>query len=145
MEQKEWGIFVRQLAVGLDATEMACASIQSQILGMRLTLRLLVEETGESAALLPDERLLTLLRKSVDELEISVRSYNCLKNASIKTIGELVQKDMPEMLKSRNFGRHSIKEIEAILGGMGLSLGMELSPEILRALKEKVSEASPQP
>ena len=66
------------------------------------------------------------LAKSVDELELSVRSYNCLKNADIKTIGELVQKTESEMLKTKNFGRKSLNEIKEILEGMGLGLGMEL-------------------
>jgi len=66
------------------------------------------------------------LNKSVDEMELSVRSYNCLKNANIKTIGELVQKTEGEMLKTKNFGRKSLNEIKEILAGMGLSLGMKL-------------------
>ena len=66
------------------------------------------------------------LGKSVDEMELSVRSYNCLKNANIRTIGELVQKTEGEMLKTKNFGRKSLNEIKEILGEMGLSLGMKL-------------------
>jgi DNA-directed RNA polymerase subunit alpha len=66
------------------------------------------------------------LNKSVDEMELSVRSYNCLKNANIRTIGELVQKSEGEMLKTKNFGRKSLNEIKEILGTMGLSLGMKL-------------------
>ena len=66
------------------------------------------------------------LNKSVDEMELSVRSYNCLKNANIRTIGELVQKTENEMLKTKNFGRKSLNEIKEILAGMGLSLGMKL-------------------
>ena len=66
------------------------------------------------------------LDKSVEELELSVRSYNCLKNASIRTIRELVQKSEPEMLKTKNFGRKSLNEIKEILTSMGLSLGMKL-------------------
>jgi DNA-directed RNA polymerase subunit alpha len=66
------------------------------------------------------------LNKSVDEMELSVRSYNCLKNANIRTIGELVQKSEAEMLKTKNFGRKSLNEIKEILTGMGLSLGMKL-------------------
>ena len=66
------------------------------------------------------------LRKSVDELELSVRSYNCLKNANIKTIYELVTKTDTEMLKTRNFGRKSLNEIKDILEEMGLSLGMNV-------------------
>jgi DNA-directed RNA polymerase subunit alpha len=66
------------------------------------------------------------LFRSVDELELSVRSNNCLKNANIRTIGELVQKTDAEMLKTRNFGKKSLNEIKAILAEMGLSLGMKL-------------------
>ena len=66
------------------------------------------------------------LDKSVEELELSVRSYNCLKNANIRTIRELVQKTEPEMLKTKNFGRKSLNEIKDILASMGLSLGMRL-------------------
>jgi len=73
-----------------------------------------------------EERLNENLSRSVDELELSVRSYNCLKNASIRTIGELVQKTEAEMLKTKNFGRKSLNEIKEILMGMGLSLGMKV-------------------
>ena len=66
------------------------------------------------------------LNRSVEELELSVRSYNCLKNANIQTIGELVQKTEPEMLKTKNFGRKSLNEIKEILAQMGLSLGMKI-------------------
>jgi len=66
------------------------------------------------------------LDKSVEELELSVRSYNCLKNAEIRTIRELVQKTEAEMLKTKNFGRKSLNEIKEILTSMGLSLGMRL-------------------
>jgi hypothetical protein len=59
-------------------------------------------------------------------LELSVRSYNCLKNANIRTIGELVTKSEAEMLKTKNFGRKSLNEIKEILTSMGLSLGMRL-------------------
>jgi DNA-directed RNA polymerase subunit alpha len=66
------------------------------------------------------------LNRSVEELELSVRSYNCLKNANIQTIGELVQKTEAEMLKTKNFGRKSLNEIKEILASMGLSLGMKI-------------------
>ncbi len=61
----------------------------------------------------------------MEELELSVRSYNCLKNANIQTIRELVQKSENEMLKTKNFGRKSLNEIKDILVKMGLSLGMK--------------------
>ena len=69
------------------------------------------------------------LYKNVDELELSVRSYNCLKNANIRTIAELVQKSETEMLKTKNFGRKSLNEIKEILGKMGLHLGMKVDLE----------------
>jgi DNA-directed RNA polymerase subunit alpha len=84
-------------------------------------------ETGASAT---DEHKPEIrnenLNRSVEELELSVRSYNCLKNANIQTIGELVQKTEAEMLKTKNFGRKSLNEIKEILSSMGLSLGMKI-------------------
>ncbi len=71
------------------------------------------------------------LLKSVEELELSVRSYNCLKNANIKTIADLVQKSEQEMLRTKNFGRKSLNEIKEILHGMGLRLGMRVDLEAL--------------
>jgi DNA-directed RNA polymerase subunit alpha len=77
-----------------------------------------------------DEEIMKIrktLDKSVEELELSVRSSNCLRAAEIKTIGDLVQKSEGEMLKYRNFGRKSLKEIQDILGEMGLTFGMDVS------------------
>jgi DNA-directed RNA polymerase alpha subunit len=71
------------------------------------------------------------LLKSVEELELSVRSYNCLKNANIKTIADLVQKTEQEMLRTKNFGRKSLNEIKEILQGMGLRLGMRVDLDAL--------------
>jgi DNA-directed RNA polymerase subunit alpha len=73
-----------------------------------------------------EEKLNENLFRSVSELELSVRSANCLKNANITLIGELVQKTESEMLKTKNFGRKSLNEIKSILAEMGLSLGMKL-------------------
>jgi len=87
------------------------------------------EEVEEAPLEIPDvdrEAYAEKLSKSVDEMELSVRSYNCLKNANISTIGELVQKTESEMLKTKNFGRKSLNEIKEILANMGLSLGMKL-------------------
>jgi DNA-directed RNA polymerase subunit alpha len=72
------------------------------------------------------EKINENLMRSVDELELSVRSANCLKNAGINLIGELVQKTEAEMLKTKNFGRKSLNEIKEILSEMGLSLGMKI-------------------
>jgi len=71
------------------------------------------------------------LTKNVHELELSVRAANCLKNASIRTIGDLVQRTEPEMLRTKNFGRKSLNEIKEILVEMGLSLGMKVDKSIL--------------
>jgi DNA-directed RNA polymerase subunit alpha len=71
-------------------------------------------------------RLNENLWRSVDELELSVRSANCLQAANIRYIGELVQRSEAEMLKTKNFGRKSLKEIKEILASMGLSLGMKV-------------------
>jgi DNA-directed RNA polymerase subunit alpha len=88
------------------------------------------EEFGEETpATIPEqdrEAFWEKLGRSVDELELSVRSYNCLKNANIRTIGELVQRTEGDMLKTKNFGRKSLNEIKDMLGQMGLSLGMKL-------------------
>lgn len=82
------------------------------------------EETPETTE--EDLELWNKLRQPVTDLELSVRSTNCLREANIKTIGDLVQKSEPEMLKYRNFGKKSLAEIQVILKGMGLSLGMNL-------------------
>jgi DNA-directed RNA polymerase subunit alpha len=81
-----------------------------------------IEEPAERTM----DKMSEVLNRSVEELELSVRSYNCLKNANIQTIGELVQKTEAEMLRTKNFGRKSLNEIKEILGGMGLTLGMRL-------------------
>ena len=70
-----------------------------------------------------------VLNRSVEELELSVRSYNCLKNANIQTIGDLVQKTEAEMLRTKNFGRKSLNEIKEILGNLGLGFGMKFDSQ----------------
>jgi DNA-directed RNA polymerase subunit alpha len=100
-------------------------------------------EEPEEAALPAAERPSALnpnLFRSVDELELSVRSANCLQNANIKYIGELVQKTESEMLKTKNFGRKSLNEIKEILQSMGLSLGMTLENFPSRKEIEKMRE-----
>jgi DNA-directed RNA polymerase subunit alpha len=81
------------------------------------------DKAGEESPAMPQNEN---LYRSVDELEFSVRSQNCLQNADIKYIGELVQKTEQEMLKTKNFGQKSLNEIKEILRGMGLELGMKL-------------------
>jgi DNA-directed RNA polymerase subunit alpha len=84
-----------------------------------------VVETAEETVERGMDKAGDQLNRSVEELELSVRSYNCLKNANIQTIAELVQKTESEMLRTKNFGRKSLNEIKEILGTMGLSLGMK--------------------
>jgi DNA-directed RNA polymerase subunit alpha len=90
-----------------------------------------IEETEE------DQELYEKLRQPISELELSVRSANCLEDAKIKTIGELVGKTEMEMLKYRNFGKKSLAEINSILVALGLSLGMKID---LKKLKNKPQE-----
>jgi DNA-directed RNA polymerase subunit alpha len=84
-----------------------------------------VEEPAERAL----NQMNEVLNRSVEELELSVRSYNCLKNANIQTIGDLVQKSEAEMLRTKNFGRKSLNEIKEILSGLGLSFGMKFDAQ----------------
>ncbi|MBJ6762948.1 DNA-directed RNA polymerase subunit alpha [Myxococcaceae bacterium JPH2] len=107
-----------------DAVAYAAKIIKEQ-----LTVFVNFDETEEPViAEAPKEeaKLNENLFRSVDELELSVRSANCLQQANIKTIGDLVQRTEAEMLKTKNFGRKSLKEIKEILAEMGLSLGMKL-------------------
>jgi DNA-directed RNA polymerase subunit alpha len=86
----------------------------------------LIVEREEPKTEEPKKKFNDNLFRRIDEIELSVRSANCLDNADIKFIGELVQKTEAEMLRTKNFGRKSLNEIKTILGGMGLSLGMKL-------------------
>lgn len=84
-----------------------------------------------------EDKLLKLLSMPINEIELSVRSANCIKSADIQTIGDLVRRSEAEMLKYRNFGKKSLDEIKSILTGLGLSLGMDLpGTDPLRRLTE---------
>ena len=101
-------------------------------------------ESGEVAEPPVRSAVIEHLFESAAELDLSVRSSNCLRIANIATIGDLVQKTESELLKTRNFGKKSLNEIKTILGEMGLSLGMRLDPEELerlRAYHERTIEA----
>ncbi len=84
------------------------------------------EEKVESEKDAESERLRKILTTNVDDLELSVRSHNCLKAANIKTLGDLVRKDENEMLKFRNFGRKSLAELIEIVDNYGLEFGMDV-------------------
>ncbi len=101
------------------------------------------EETSYQTTVGDDEPLNENLFRSVEELELSVRSANCLQNANITLIGELVQRTEQDMLKTKNFGRKSLKEIKEILQNMGLSLGMKIDnwPQLLERWKAQQAQA----
>lgn len=88
-----------------------------------------VPEVSEEPAERVAGQMNEVLSRSVEELELSVRSYNCLKNANIQTIGDLVQKTEGEMLRTKNFGRKSLNEIKEILSGLGLGFGMKFDSQ----------------
>ena len=100
----------------------------AKILKEQLDVFINFDEIEEEEQPLKEEKedINNILLRRVDDLELSVRSMNCLKNAGIELIGELVQKTEAEMLKTKNFGRKSLNEIKVILDEMGLSFGMKL-------------------
>jgi DNA-directed RNA polymerase subunit alpha len=115
----------------------------AKILRDQLSIFYTFEEEEEAEVAIPEdqeetEKLNENLFRSVDELELSVRSANCLKHANIKLIGDLVQKTEAEILATKNFGRKSLNEIKDILNEMGLSLGMKLENWPPRAAKEEM-------
>ena len=91
------------------------------------------EEVEEEEVSAEEEALYTKLRLPISELELSVRSSNCLKDANIKTIGDLVKRQEAELLEFRNFGKKSLTEIAELLKGMGLALGMKVDSKKLKA------------
>ena len=107
--------------------EGASWALAAKILKEQLNVFITFEEESEPVEQEREEEPLNEhLFRGVDELELSVRSANCLQNANIHIIGELVQKTEAEMLKTKNFGRKSLKEIREILSEMGLSFGMRI-------------------
>jgi DNA-directed RNA polymerase subunit alpha len=120
-----------------SVTPRDAVSLSAKLIRDHLNIFINLEEVGDlqqdASADQPRAALNENLDKSVEELELSVRSYNCLKNANIRTIRELVQKTEGEMLKTKNFGRKSLNEIKEILSGMGLSLGMRLDQPAAQA------------
>jgi DNA-directed RNA polymerase subunit alpha len=121
-----------------SVTPRDAVSLSAKLIRDHLNIFINLEEVGDlqqdASADQPRAASNENLDKSVEELELSVRSYNCLKNANIRTIRELVQKTEGEMLKTKNFGRKSLNEIKEILTGMGLSLGMRLDQPAAQTL-----------
>ena len=122
-------------------------SLAAKLVRDHLNIFINLDESLESSAEVSEPARVGALNehldKSVEELELSVRSYNCLKNANIRTIRELVAKTEAEMLKTKNFGRKSLKEIKEILANMGLSLGMKIDnwPQLLERWKAQQAQA----
>src|SRR5215207_8981616 len=113
-----------------SVTPRDAVSLSAKLIRDHLNIFINLEEAGETPEAQAEQPRSGAanenLDKSVEELELSVRSYNCLKNANIRTIRELVLKTEGEMLKTKNFGRKSLNEIKEILHSMGLSLGMRV-------------------
>jgi DNA-directed RNA polymerase subunit alpha len=123
-----------------DAVALAARILQDQLRMFINFEDTVLHEAKESENALPFS---PYLLKKVDELELSVRSANCLKNDNIVYIGDLVQKSEGEMLKTPNFGRKSLNEIKEVLLGMGLHLGMDVPnwpPENIEELAKKFED-----
>ena len=117
----------------------------AKILKEQLSIFINFEETEEASYVQgssDEEPLNENLFRSVDELELTVRSANCMQNANITLIGELVQRTEQDMLKTKNFGRKSLKEIKEILQNMGLALGMKIDnwPQMLERWKAQQAQ-----
>ena len=128
-----------------SVTPADAVAYAAKILKEQLSIFINFEEEAETAHADEDEEepLNENLFRTVEELELSVRSANCLQNANIHLIGELVQRTEAEMLKTKNFGRKSLKEIKEILAEMGLSLGMRIDnwPHMLDRWKSQQGQA----
>ncbi len=123
-----------------DAVALAARILQDQL---QLFINFELKEEEHKREEKDDLKFSPYLLKKVEELELSVRSANCLKNDNIVYIGDLVQKTEGEMLKTPNFGRKSLNEIKEVLGGMGLKFGMEVTgwpPENIEDLARKYED-----
>jgi len=143
-QQTDYDRLVMEVTTNGSVTPEEAISFSAKILRDHLSMFIRAEEelvavqeaTDESEELSPMAEVEEKLDKSIEELELSVRSYNCLEAAGIKTIRDLVQKSEQEMLKYRNFGRKSLSEIKNILSEMNLSFNMRLDEHGLPVLAE---------
>ncbi len=134
-----------QLQTDGSITAESAVAYAARILQDQLQVFINFEEPKERVAdeMKPDLAFNPVLLKKVDELELSVRSANCLKNDNIVYIGDLIQKTESEMLRTPNFGRKSLNEIKAVLAEMGLHLGMEVAgwpPENIEELAKRYED-----
>ena len=133
-----------ELDVWTDGRIAPCDAVKQAALILREHLAVFGDSSDEDGVIqisdAEDKELLEKLCRSVNELELSVRAENCLNNAQIRVIGQLVQKVDSEMLKYRNFGKKSLEEIKTKLAAMDLSLGMTLSDEMRAALDQHLAD-----
>ena len=133
-----------ELDVWTDGRIAPCHAVKQAALILREHLAVFGDSSDEDGVIqisdAEDKELLEKLCRSVNELELSVRAENCLNNAQIRVIGQLVQKVDSEMLKYRNFGKKSLEEIKTKLAAMDLSLGMTLSDEMRAALDQHLAD-----
>lgn len=131
-------------SVSPDSAIAYAAKILKEQLSIFINFDEEIEPTLSDEIVDDTDRINENLYRTVEELELSVRSANCLKNAGIKLIGELVSKSESEMLKTQNFGRKSLNEIKDILNDMGLTFGMKIEdfpdPEVMRRLRGEQQE-----
>ncbi|MCE5301029.1 MAG: DNA-directed RNA polymerase subunit alpha [Spirochaetia bacterium] len=134
------------LEITTDGRISAEASLTQASLILREYLNIFISQEGTVEDIKEEkideekEKLKNMLSKSVEELELSVRSSNCLKNANIKSIADLVTKSEVDMLKYRNFGRKSLNEIKEVLVEMGLGLGMKVDKDMIKDIKKSVKK-----
>lgn len=128
-------------AMGPEEAMLYASNVLQRHLDIFVNYGELPEEEEDDEEEEENKELKELLTKPISELELSVRSANCLEAANIKTIGDLVTKTEAQMLKYKNFGKKSLSEITGILSGMGLALGMNVE----EALKSRKPLANPQP
>jgi len=135
-QETEYDRLIMEVLTNGSVTPEEAVSYAARILKEYMDLFITIEDQTRQIAQLAEEKeevsptaaLQEKLDKSIEELELSVRSYNCLEAAGIKTIRDLVQKTESDMLKYRNFGRKSLNEIKTILKDMGLSFNMKIDP-----------------
>ena len=125
-----------------DAVSFAAKILKDHLL-LWMSFDVEPEEEEEEVVDEDQMRLIEVLNHSVEELELSVRSSNCLRDAELRTLGDLVRKSEAEMLKYRNFGRKSLQELVDILSDMGLHFGMDVDAIMLPAGAEPEDESEP--
>lgn len=142
-QETDYDKLIMEVTTDGSVTPADAVAYAAKILKDHLTIFINFEEEGEmveSESEEVEDKFNENLLRSVNELELSVRSANCLKNANIKTIADLVQRSEGEMLRTKNFGRKSLNEIKEILTEMGLGFGMKIDMEKLKAYEKSLQK-----